>query len=125
MSIPEDWELKTIEELCIFENHRRIPISEVERAKRPGKVPYYGANGQKGVIDVPIFDEDLILIAEDGGHYNDFRNRAIAYRIQGPSWVNNHAHVVRAKDPEDQNFIFYALEHKDIRKFINGEREVN
>lgn len=120
MTIPDDWTISTVEQLCHFENNRRIPVSESERAKRPGDVPYYGANGLQGYIDSAIFNEDLILLAEDGGHYDDFASRPIAYRITGPSWVNNHAHVIRSRDPDFQDFLFYSLEHKDIRANIVG-----
>ena len=120
MTIPDDWTISTVEQLCYFENNRRIPVSESERAKRPGDVPYYGANGLQGYIDSAIFNEDLILLAEDGGHYDDFADRPIAYRITGPAWVNNHAHVIRSRDPDFQDFLFYSLEHKDIRANIVG-----
>lgn len=120
MTIPDDWTVSTAEQLCHFENNRRIPVSESERAKRPGDIPYYGANGLQGYIDYAIFNEDLILLAEDGGHYDDFTNRPIAYRITGPAWVNNHAHAIRSRDPNFQNFLFYSLEHKDIRADVVG-----
>jgi len=120
MTIPDGWTVSTVEQLCHFENNRRIPVSESERAKRPGNVPYYGANGLQGYIDQAMFNEDLILLAEDGGHYDDFTNRPIAYRITGPAWVNNHAHVIKSRDPNFQNYLFYSLEHKDIRAHIVG-----
>jgi len=67
-----------------------------------------------------IFDEDLILIAEDGGYFNEFATRPIAYKVSGKSWINNHAHVLKAKVGYCQSAIFYYLEHKDIQPFIVG-----
>ena len=67
-----------------------------------------------------IFDEDLILLAEDGGHFFEHQHRPIAYRIAGKSWVNNHAHILRVKESYDFNFIFYSLVHKNIVPFISG-----
>jgi hypothetical protein len=46
----------------------RKPVKESER--RAGAIPYFGANGPQGWIDAAIFDEPLILIAEDGGHFD-------------------------------------------------------
>ena len=50
-----------------------------------GVHPYYGANGVADYIDRWIFDEeeDLILLAEDGGHFDEFSTRPIAYRVSG------------------------------------------
>ena len=69
-----------------------------------------------------IFDEPetLILMAEDGGHFDEFRTKPIAYRVSGKCWVNNHAHVLSPKGIYDRDFFFYSLVHKDVRPFING-----
>ena len=98
----------------------RVPINGAERLGRAGTVPYYGANGFQGWIDRPLFAEPLILLAEDGGNFDDFATRPIAYRIDGPAWVNNHAHIIRARDGVCQSFIFWSLVNKDIRKYIAG-----
>jgi type I restriction enzyme S subunit len=116
----EGWKTVTIESCCEILDNKRIPINAEEREKRFGNVPYYGANGIQGYIDDYIFDEDLILIAEDGGYFNEFAMRPIAYRVSGKSWVNNHAHVLKAKSGYSQDIIFYFLEHKDIQPFIVG-----
>jgi type I restriction enzyme S subunit len=74
----------------------RVPVNASDREGRRGDVPYYGATGQVGWIDDYLFDEELILLGEDGV---DFLNplKPKAYIIRGKSWVNNHAHVLRAK----------------------------
>lgn len=118
--IPREWEVGTVASMTEILDSQRVPVNEVERMKRPGIVPYYGANGQQGWIDRPLFNEPLILLAEDGGNFDDFTWRPIAYRIDGESWVNNHAHVLRSKPESNQSFIFFALEHRDIRKYISG-----
>lgn len=115
-----DWIKLNIEDVCDILDSQRIPINAEEREKRIGDVPYYGANGLQGYIDDYIFDEPLILMAEDGGRFEEYATRPIAYKIYGKSWVNNHAHVLRAKEQYSQNFIFYSLEHKDIQPYIVG-----
>jgi len=115
-----EWKTITIEDCCEILDNKRVPVNSVEREARVGNIPYYGANGLQGYIDAYLFDEPLILIAEDGGYFDEFATRPIAYRIFGKSWVNNHAHVLRAKAGYCQNAIFYALEHKDIQSFIVG-----
>ncbi|HII80426.1 MAG TPA: hypothetical protein HA261_08550 [Methanosarcina sp.] len=120
MSAVEGWTSTTVEHCCEVLDSKRIPINAEDREKRIGEIPYYGANGLQGYIDDFIFDEPLILIAEDGGCFDEFATRPIAYRIKGKSWVNNHAHVLRAKEEFDQDAVFYNLEHKDIQSFIVG-----
>ncbi|MFW6029314.1 MAG: restriction endonuclease subunit S [Halanaerobiales bacterium] len=116
----DDWKEVTIEECCDILDNQRTPVSSDERAKRIGNIPYYGANGLQGWIDDYIFNEPLILIAEDGGRFEEYATRPIAYQIYGKSWVNNHAHVLRAKKGYCQDMVFYTLEHKDIQSYIVG-----
>jgi type I restriction enzyme S subunit len=54
-----------ISEFCDILNNLRRPINGENRQKIQGHVPYYGANGIQGFITDYIFDEDLILIAEE------------------------------------------------------------
>jgi len=114
------WKEVALGEACDILDHRRIPLNDEERFHMKGDVPYYGANNVVDHIDRFIFDEPLILLAEDGGNFDEFETRSIAYRIRGKSWVNNHAHVLRARPGYDQDFVFYTIEHKDIRTFIKG-----
>jgi type I restriction enzyme S subunit len=120
MTVVQGWAPVTVAECCEILDHKRIPVNAEEREQRIGDIPYYGANGLQGYIDDFLFDEPLILIAEDGGRFEEYASRPIAYRIAGKSWVNNHAHVLRAKDGYCQDAIFYSLEHKDIQSFIVG-----
>lgn len=98
---------------------QRIPINSSERAKRKGIYPYYGANGIQDYIDQYIFDGEFVLLAEDGGHFDDFNENAIAQYVRGKIWVNNHAHILQTNKCNIK-FLYYMLEHKDIRSYING-----
>ncbi|MGB8298280.1 MAG: restriction endonuclease subunit S [Polyangia bacterium] len=100
-----------------FLDNMRRPVTESDR--RVGPFPYYGANGPQGMIDEFIFDEPLVLLAEDGGHFDE-PERGIAYRISGKTWVNNHAHVLRAKPGIDLAFLCRVLENYDVRPFVTG-----
>ena len=100
-----------------FLDSMRRPVTESER--RAGPYPYYGANGQQGTIDDFIFDEPLVLLAEDGGHFGD-PDRGIAYRVSGKTWVNNHAHVLRPKDEIDLGFLCRVLENYDVTPWVTG-----
>ena len=110
----------TIEECCDILNNLRFPLNSEQRFDMQGEFAYYGANGVQGYINQWRFDDDLILIAEDGGNFEQYATRPIAYRVSGKCWVNNHAHVLKAKEKYSQNFIFYSLQHKNILYFIAG-----
>src|SRR5713101_1234153 len=119
--VPENWREMNLEDVCEILDNERIPLNSDERYVMKGSIPYYGANGIVDHINDHIFDEALILVAEDGGNFDDYEQRSIAYKITGKSWVNNHAHVLRVKKGFDFDFIFYSMEHKNIIPVIKGE----
>ncbi len=116
----DNWKVCNVEESCDILDNMRIPLNGEQRAAIPGGIPYYGANGVQGYISKYLFDEDLILMAEDGGNFEEYSKRPIAYKIRGKSWVNNHAHILRAKKGYSQDYIFYSVVHKNIIPFIKG-----
>ena len=60
-------------------------MNETQRATMTGPYPYCGANGVLDYVkDMYVLDDDVILIAEDGGHFDEFLSRLpIAYRMRG------------------------------------------
>ncbi len=111
--------LKPLGECVEVLDRLRKPINSAERRTRKGVIPYYGANGQVDTIDDWIFDEELVLVAEDGGFFDD-PLRPISYRISGKAWVNNHAHVLRPLKNMDVDWINYCISFQDISAFIKG-----
>jgi type I restriction enzyme S subunit len=98
----------------------RIYERNDRKKARLGSVPYYGANGRVGWIDEAIFNEPLLLIAEDGGHFGE-PERGVAYTIRAPSWVNNHAHVLRPDESRVLlDFLGYHFRHFDFQPYITG-----
>ncbi|NCD19127.1 MAG: hypothetical protein EOL89_03945 [Actinobacteria bacterium] len=113
------WPTSPLGELVDVLDGRRVPVSAAERAKRPGVVPYYGATGQVDTIDQALFNEPLLLLGEDGVQFFD-PTRPKAYLIDGPAWVNNHAHVLRVRGLIDRRFLRYFLNYFDYRGYANG-----
>ena len=114
----DDWTETSLGDIAEVLDRMRRPISAAEREKRPGKVPYYGATGQAGWIDKPIFDEELVLLGEDA---IDFLNPDVhkAYLISGPSWVNNHAHVLKPRTAKViPFFLMESLNAVDYSQFV-------
>lgn len=112
---------KKIKEVSFIKDNMRRPLNSSERDMMKGDIPYYGANGLVDHLDEFIFDEELVLVAEDGGNFNEFFSKEIAYRVSGKSWVNNHAHVLAANTKfVSTEWLFYSLVHKNILKYIIG-----
>lgn len=113
-----DWAIKALGEISICLDYLRVPLNETQRGKILGDYPYCGANGILGYVDDFVVDDDIILMAEDGGYFDQYETRPIAYRMTGKCWVNNHAHILKAKSGVDQGFLFYSLSHKNILPFL-------
>ena len=107
----------TIEECCDILDSKRIPITASER--QSGPYPYYGANGVQDYVADYIFDDELVLLAEDGGNFGS-KTRPIAYRVSGKCWVNNHAHVLKPMTNVDVDYLCYSLMFYDTEELVNG-----
>ncbi|MCL1056825.1 restriction endonuclease subunit S [Shewanella gelidimarina] len=119
-AVPTGWGISKINDTCEILDSKRIPLNSQERAKRVGIYPYYGANGVQGYIDDYIFEGEHVLLAEDGGNFDQWEHRPISYLVDGKFWVNNHAHILKAKYENITKFMHYSLVHKNILKHING-----
>ena len=108
---------KKLEDVCEILDSRRVPITAKDR--KAGAYPYYGANGLQDYVADYIFDDELVLLAEDGGNFGS-KERPIAYRVSGKCWVNNHAHVLKAKTNIHVDYLCYALMFYDTEGLVNG-----
>ena len=107
-----------LEDCCEILDSMRIPIKASDR--KEGPYPYYGANGIQDHVDDYIFDDELVLLAEDGGNFGS-RERPIAYRVSGKCWVNNHAHVLKPKNGSlDVDYLCYSLMFYNTAGLVNG-----
>jgi type I restriction enzyme S subunit len=98
---------------------KRIPVNSTEREKIKGNIPYYGATGQVDSVNDYLFNEELVLLGEDGAPFMDsFKDKA--YLINGKSWVNNHAHVLRGKNGLLNKFLLYWLNIIDYKEYVTG-----
>lgn len=106
-----------LEEVCEILDSKRIPITATDRIAGP--YPYYGANGIQDYVADYIFDDELVLLAEDGGNFGS-KDRPIAYRVSGKCWVNNHAHVLKPKSGLNVDYLCYSLMFYDVSGLVNG-----
>ena len=113
----DDWEQRKLDDVVEFLDTMRKPLEGVKRVYGP--YPYYGASGIVDYVDGYLFDEELILLSEDGANITD-RNYPICFLATGKYWVNNHAHVLRTKQGNENNFICNSLERKDYTQYNTG-----
>lgn len=106
-----------VEDCCEILDSMRIPITAIDR--KEGEYPYYGANGIQDYVADYIFDDELVLLAEDGGNFGS-KERPIAYRVSGKCWVNNHAHVLKPKVGLDVDYLCYSLMFYKVDGMVNG-----
>lgn len=117
--LPSGWSCTPLSDVVDILDSQRIPVNQAERLARPGVVPYYGAAGQVGTIGEAIFNEPLVLLGEDGVQFFDV-DKPKAYLIEGPAWVNNHAHVIRTARGLDRTYLKYFLDQVDYHGLATG-----
>lgn len=106
-----------MDDVVEFLDTMRKPLEGAKRIS--GSYPYYGASGIVDYVDGYLFDEELILLSEDGANITD-RNYPVCFLASGKYWVNNHAHVLQTKQGNENNFICNSLERKDYTQYNTG-----
>lgn len=117
----DDWETCTLGDTIEIYDSKRIPLSKMERDKmKVGQLyPYYGAAQIMDYINDYIFDGEYILLGEDGTVRTDEGYPVMQYAT-GKFWVNNHTHVLQAKEPYNNFFIWNYLIKKNIDEIVTG-----
>jgi type I restriction enzyme, S subunit len=112
-----DWETKTLNQIAINLDSKRIPITKADRIS--GEYPYYGASGVVDYVDSYIFEGDVLLISEDGANLLA-RTTPIAFAASGKFWVNNHAHILQFSDLTTQRFVELYINSIALDEYITG-----
>lgn len=122
--IPSTWTWEPLGDLVAILDFRRQPVKQEERLARiqdksaDELYPYYGATQQAGVIDGFLFDEELVLLGEDGAPFLT-AGKHVAYLAIGKYWVNNHAHVLRGLAVANR-YLVLALNRADYSDLVTG-----
>ena len=111
-------ETRTVDQLAIFHNRRRIPLSANQRKERAGEVPYFGAAGPIDTVDEALFDEEIVLVGEDGSVMTERGGPVVQY-VWGPCWVNNHAHVLTGYSVSTP-FLRSLIERGNVAPLVTG-----
>ncbi len=117
-----EWEVAPLKDCVTFLNGMRKPIKQEDRADIQGQYPYFGATGIIDYVNDYIFDDELILLGEDG---ENILSRVVphVFMVSGKIWVNNHAHVMKANKDKNSEFLCIYLESLDYKKFNSGSAQ--
>jgi len=117
--VPEHWEVSRVKtEFCCL-NRRRVPLSGSERGEMTvRRYDYYGASGVIDKVESYLFDDELLLIAEDGANLV-LRNLPLAIIARGKFWVNNHAHILKPKRG-NLEYLAGVMEQLNYLPWISG-----
>src|SRR5680860_1369626 len=117
--VPEHWEVRKVKtEFCCL-NRRRVPLSGSERGEMTvRRYDYYGASGVIDKVESYLFDDELLLIAEDGANLV-LRNLPLAIIARGKFWVNNHAHILKPKRG-NLEYLAGVMEQLNYLPWISG-----
>lgn len=120
--IPSHWEVKKLKYVFDSLNSIRVPLSSDERGVMLNKkFDYYGASGIIDKVENYLFDDELILIGEDGANLLT-RNKRLAFIAKGKFWVNNHAHILKPKKGSI-NYLVELLELCDYTVNVTGSAQ--
>lgn len=112
----------TVAEVADNFDNIRIPLSAKQRENLKKIYPYYGAQNMIDHVDNYLFDGEYILVAEDGENLKS-QNSKICNLVNGKFWVNNHAHILKAKEENNTKYLYYYLNLINFRPFITGSAQ--
>ena len=117
--IPRHWKISRVKNEFKCLNTQRIPLSSTQRGAMTARLfDYYGASGVIDKVEDFIFDDELLLIAEDGANLV-LRNLPLAIIARGKFWVNNHAHILKPKRG-NREYLAGFMETLNYQPWISG-----
>ena len=120
--VPDNWEWCRFGSYTLNRDNERKPVSSVQRKKVKKIYDYYGASGVIDQTDSFLFDEELLLIGEDGANLLA-RTKPIAFLAYGKYWVNNHAHCIDSIDKRLLEFICIYINAINLFQYITGSAQ--
>jgi type I restriction enzyme S subunit len=117
--IPSHWEIIKTYLITTNLDGKRVPLNSEERGDIGGDVPYWGSNGVVDYINQYLFDEELVLVGEDGSPFFD-RYKPVSFHVYGKVWINNHIHVLKTKQSVLPKYLTHSFNNVEYREYITG-----
>ena len=117
--IPSQWEV--IKTFILTKNldGKRIPLNSEQRSEMSGDIPYWGSNGIVDYINDFIFNEEIVLVGEDGSPFFD-KTKPVSFYVNDRVWVNNHIHILKSGDKIIPKYITHSFNVVDYKEYITG-----
>lgn len=117
--VPDGWHIGCIDEILVYHDKKRKPLSSLERTLFKGEYRYYGAAGILDYVNGYLFDGTYLLLGEDGSVITIEGTPVLQY-VTGKFWVNNHAHVLTGKGPFSTEYIYMMFNNMKISDVVTG-----
>lgn len=115
--IPSEWEMCRLKNAVRCLDYRRQPVDSGNRES--GLYPYWGAGSIQDYVNDYIFDEEIVLLGEDGAPFFD-SHRPVSFYVNEKVWVNNHIHVLKPNQIVQARYLVYYLNSVEYKQYING-----
>jgi type I restriction enzyme S subunit len=117
--IPSHWDFIKTNILTENLDGKRVPLNSEERGEMEGEYPYWGSNGIVDYVNKFIFNEEIVLVGEDGSPFFD-RFKNVSFYVNEPVWVNNHIHILKPKEKILPKYLTHSFNCVDYKEYITG-----
>lgn len=117
--VPEGWHEGTIQDVVIYHDKKRKPLSGMQRAEMQGEYRYYGAASILDYVNDYLFDGTYLLLGEDGTVVTEDGFPVLQY-VTGKFWVNNHAHVLTGQPGYPTEYLYMMFKSTKVKDVVTG-----
>lgn len=117
--IPKGWHEGTIQDVVIYHDKKRKPLSGMQRAEMQGEYRYYGAASILDYVNDYLFDGTYLLLGEDGTVVTEDGFPVLQY-VTGKFWVNNHAHVLTGQLGYPTEYLYMMFKSTKVKDVVTG-----
>jgi len=117
--IPSHWDFIKTNILTENLDGKRVPLNSEERGEMEGEYPYWGSNGVVDYVNQFLFNEEIVLVGEDGSPFFD-KLKDVSFYVNEPVWVNNHIHILKPKDRILPKYLTHSFNCVDYKEYITG-----
>lgn len=116
-AIPSHWKVVKLGDIVEVWDNKRQYLTKDSRTE--GDYPCFGAGGITSYVEDYIFDEEIVLVGEDGAPFFD-KTRPVAHYVDFKCWVSGHIHVLKCKNMIDARYLVAVLNSVDYTDYITG-----
>lgn len=120
--VPEGWYEGAIQDVVIYHDKNRKPLSGMQRAEMQGEYRYYGAASILDYVNDYLFDGTYLLLGEDGTVVTEDGFPVLQY-VTGKFWVNNHAHVLTGQPGYPTEFLYMMFRLTKVKDVVTGSAQ--